>query len=220
MFRYRIYPSGNQKKKLLDTFKACKTIYNELLNLSINTYKETGKGLFKYDFNKLLTNKYKNTHSQVKQNVSDRVHKSFSNFFRRIKNRSKNKGFPRFKSTIKSITYPQFGFKFVNEKRLYVSKIGNVQVIIDRIPKGKIKTMTVKRNKADQWFAIFSCEVEIPITLHQSKESVGIDVGLENFATLSDERLISNPRFLIKSENKLKRLHKKLSRKKKGSKNK
>ena len=219
MFRYRIYPSRKQKIKIIDNFKVCKTVYNELLAASINNYNETGKGLFKYDFNKLLTSKYQNIHSQVMQNVSDRVHKSFQNFFRRIKNKSKKKGFPRFKSSVKSITYPQSGFKFINERRLHVSKIGNVNIIIDRIPKGKVKTMTIKRNKAGQWFAVFSCEVEIPKVIHSSKESVGIDVGLENFAALSNGKIISNPRFLIKSENKLKKLHKKLSRKKKGAKN-
>ena len=97
MFKYRIYPSRKQKNRLLDNFRTCKIIHNELLNLSINNYKETGNGLFKYDFNKFLTNKYQNIHSQVKQNVSDRVSKSFNNFFRRIKNKSKKKGFPRFK---------------------------------------------------------------------------------------------------------------------------
>ena len=219
MFRYRIYPSRKQKIRIIDNFKVCKTIYNELLAASINNYNETGKGLFKYDFNKLLTSKYQNIHSQVMQNVSDRVHKSFSNFFRRIKNKSKKKGFPRFKSSVKSITYPQSGFKFINERKLHVSKIGNVNIIIDRIPKGKIKTMTIKRNKAGQWFAVFSSEVETPKLIHSSNESVGIDVGLENFAALSNGKIIKNPRFLIKSENKLKKLHKKLSRKKKVSKN-
>ncbi|MBI2672423.1 transposase, partial [Candidatus Woesearchaeota archaeon] len=194
MFRYRIYPSRKQKTRLIDSFKTCKEIYNELLNLSINNYKESEKGLFKYDFNKFLTNKYKNIHSQVKQNVSDRVNKSFSNFFRRVKNKSKQKGFPRFKSTIKSITYPQSGFKFNNEKRLSISKIGNLPIKLERIPKGKIKTLTIKRNKADHWFAIFSCEIEIPKIIHSSKESVGIDVGIEKFAVLSDGKVINNPR--------------------------
>jgi len=219
MFRYRIYPSRKQKNRLLDNFKTCKIIHNELLNLSITNYKETGNGLFKYDFNKFLTNKYQNIHSQVKQNVSDRVSKSFNNFFMRTKNKEKKKGFPRFKSSIKSITYPQSGFTFVNEKKLLVSKIGNIQIVLDRIPKGKIKTMTIKRNQADQWFAIFSCEIELPKIIHNSKKSVGIDVGIKSLAVLSDGKVINNPRFLIESENKLKKLHKNLSRTKKNSKN-
>src|SRR3989344_5487987 len=129
MFRYKIYPSRKQKNKLLNNFKICKTIYNDLLETSINTYKETGKGLFKYDFNKLLTNKYNEIHSQVKQNVSDRVHKSFQNFFRRVKDKSsKKKGFPRFKSRVNSITFPQYGFKLLSEKRIKLSKIGNIPI--------------------------------------------------------------------------------------------
>jgi len=219
MYRYRIYPSRKQKISLIETFKACKDIYNELLELSINNYKKTGKGLFKYDFNKFLTNKHKNMHSQVKQNVSDRVNKSFSNFFRRVKSREKKKGFPRFKSLVKSITYPQSGFNFVNERRLYASKIGNLPIVLHRIPKGKIKTLAIKRNNAGQWFAVFSCKIESNNITHSSKKNAGIDVGLESFAVLSDNKIINNPRFLVKSENKLKKLHKNLSRKKKGSKN-
>ena len=218
-YKFRIYPSRKQKIKLLNNFSTCKEIYNKLLNLSINNYKETKRSLSKYDFNKFLTNKYKNIYSQVKQNVSDRVSKSFNNFYRRIKNKEKKKGFPRFKSSIKSITYPQLGFKFLNERKIYVSKIGDIQIILHRIPKGNIKTMTIKRNKVDQWFIIFSCELEDKNIEHNSENKVGIDVGLENFATLSDGNIIHNKRFLLKSENKLKKLHKKLSKKKKGSKN-
>ena len=56
---------------------------------------------------------------------------------------------------------------------MHVSKIGNVNIIIDRIPEGKVKTMTIKRNKAGQWFAVFSSEVETPKLIHSSNESVG-----------------------------------------------
>jgi len=90
---------------------------------------------------------------------------------------------------------------------------------LHRVPKGKIKTMTIKRNCAGQWFAVFSCEAETQKVTHPSKERIGIDVGLENFATFSNGETISNPRFLVKSEKRLKRLQRRLSRKKKGSKN-
>ena len=225
MYKYRIYPSRKQKVRLLNQFKVCKEIYNILLSES--------KELMitkKFDFNSLIKDikitcpkYYSQAHSQILQNVSDRLHKSFDNFFRRVKEKKSGKkikaGYPRFKSSIHSITYPQSGFKFVSDKRMYCSKIGNIPFILHRIPKGKIKTMTIKVNKADQWFAVFSSEVETQEIKHSSKEKVGIDVGLENFATLSNGKTISNPRFLIKSEKRLKLLQRRLSRKKKGSKN-
>jgi len=219
MYQYRLYPSKKQKVKIITSLKVCKAIYNKLLESSINTYKTTKKTLRKFDYNKLIKGKYP-IHSQVVQNVSDRVHKAFSNFFRRVKDKScKQKGFPRFKSRVNSITFPQSGFKILSEKRLHLSKIGNIPIILHRIPKGKIKTLTIKQNKIGQWFAIFSCELPDKAVVHQSKEKIGIDVGLENFATLSNGEVIANPRHLIQSEHRLKLLQRRLSRKVKGSAN-
>jgi len=220
MYKYRIYPSQKQKVRLINSLKTCKAIYNELLALNIDSWKYGKVSLSGFDCNKYLTGKYSSIHSQSKQNVSDRVHKAFANFFRRVKNKScKKKGFPRFKSRVNSVTFPQSGFKILSDKRIRLSKIGNIPMVLHRVPKGKIKTLTIKVNKAWQWFAIFSCEVETEKVKHLSKEKVGIDVGLENFATLSNGEVIDNPRFLIQSEKRLKLLQRRLSRKKKGSKN-
>ena len=219
MYQYRLYPSKKQKVKIINSLKVCKTIYNELLESSVNTYKETKKTLRKFDYNKLIKRKY-SVHSQVAQNVSDRVHKAFSNFFRRVKDKScKQKGFPRFKSRVNSITFPQSGFKILSDKRLRLSTIGNAPIVLHRVPKGKIKTLTIKQNKIGQWFAIFSCEVPDEIVKHTNTEKIGIDVGLENFATLSNGEVIANPRHLVQSEHKLKLLQRRLSRKVKGSAN-
>ena len=221
MFKYRIYPSDKQKTRLINSFKICKEVYNKLLSLN-KTLLVTNK----FDFDSLVMDlkccdpEIKEVHSQVLQNVSDRLHKSFDNFFRRVKENAKEKGYPRFKRRINSITYPQSGFKFVNERKLYVSKIGNIPIILHRVPKGKIKTMTIKVNRANQWFAVFSCELENIGKSHSfPQNSIGIDVGLENFATLSDGEIINNPRYLIRSEKKIKLLQRRLSRKKKGSSN-
>ncbi len=225
MFKYRIYPSSKQKIRLLNQFKICKEIYNTLLGLNKKLLVNK-----KFDFDSLVKDikttcpeHYTQAHSQVLQNVSDRLSKAFDNFFNRIKLRKKGvkikAGYPRFKSRINSITFPQSGFKFASDKRLYCSKIGNVHIVLHRVPKGKIKTLTIKVNKANQWFACFSCELPDNIVKHTSKEKIGIDVGIESFATLSKGEQIANPRFLIKSEKKLKLLHRRLSKKKKGSKN-
>ena len=220
MYKYRLYPSRKQRESLFNTFKTCKEIYNHLLELSIKTYNSKGKTLRKFDYNRYLTGKYPNVHSQVKQNVSDRIYKAFQNFFRRVKDKScKEKGYPRFKSRIHSIIYPQFGFKFISHRRLHISKIGNIPIVLHRIPKGKVKTLTIKRNRAGQWFAIFACEVNLSTVKHPSAEKVGIDVGLEQFAILSNGETIDNPKLLTKSEKRLKWLQRNLSRTKKGSAN-
>jgi len=220
MYRYRLYPSQKQREHLFENFDICKEIYNNLLETSIKTYDETGKTLNKFDYDKLLTGKNSEVFSQVKQNISDRVSKAFQNFFRRVKDpKCKEKGFPRFKSRIHSITYPQFGFKFLSQRRLKVSKIGSIPIVLHRAPKGVVKTLTIKRNRAGQWFAIFACEVDVKPVKNKSKAIVGIDVGIESFAVTSNKDFIENPHYLIKAEKRLKLLQRRVSRKKKGSKN-
>ena len=214
-YQFRLYPSKKQKERLIDNFKICKEVYNTLLDLNKKLW--TTK---KFDFNSLIMDlkccnpEIKKVHSQVLQNVSDRVSKAFDNFFRRLKNKDKEKGYPRFKSKINSITYPQSGFKFMNNKKLRISKMGNIPIVLHRAPKGNIKTMTIKVNKLGEWSAYFSCETpEIEIK-HSSDKFVGIDMGVESFAILSNGKQIENPKYLIKSEEKLKKLQRKFSRKK------
>lgn len=225
MFRYRIYPNKKHQIRLLTQFKICKEIYNDLLDENKNyNFNRT------FDFNSIIqdikiTNpqRYFKVHSQVLQNVSDRASKAFDNFFNRIKMRNQGikvkAGFPRFKSRIQSITYSQSGFKIVGNK-LQLSKIGKMPIILSREIEGKIKTLTIKQNKSKEWFAVFSVEIDKEEPTHPSKESIGIDVGLERYATLNNQKgNIDNPRFFRQSEKALCKAQKILSRRKLGSQN-
>ena len=115
MYKFRVYPSGKQKIRLINSLKTCKTIYNELLALSIDSWKYGQVSLNKFDYCAITKGYSSNVNSQVIQNVSDRVHKAFQNFFRRVKSKEKKKGFPRFKSRVNSITYPQKGLFTLSE---------------------------------------------------------------------------------------------------------
>lgn len=219
-FRYKIYPSQNQIIRLNKTISDCCFIYNKLLEAKVNAYKTDKTNLSQFDLNKLTQDFDVPIHSQVKQNISKRINDAFNHFFRRVKEKKGKVGFPRFKSLnrYKSITFPQSGFKFINQRRLFVSKIGNIPIVLHRVPKGKLKTFTIKRT-AFGWFAIFSCE-NVPIeNIEVPNNHIGIDVGIESFAVLSNGEVIENPKFLIKSEKKLAKFQRRLSRKKKGSSN-
>ena len=229
-YKYRLYPSRKQISRLYTQFDLACKMYNLLLTIKRDTYKANGENLSKFKLNKLIKQIkdtdtiFKGIHSQVLQNCSDRLTKAFDNFYRRVKEKKVGKkvkvGFPRYKKRFKSITYPQSGFKFVSDKKLAISKIGNVPIVLHRVPKGRIKTMTIKQAKSGKWFAIFSCESDSLVATHPfPNKSVGIDVGLENFATLSDGTIIKNPHHLIKSERRLKHLQRRVSRKVKGSNN-
>jgi putative transposase len=225
MFKYRIYPGAKQAKRLDAVFAHCKHVWNELLGQNKELWVT-----HKFDFNNLVLDLKlcdpsigRDVHAHVLQNVSDRLSKAFTAFFSRVKLRKQGRrvkaGFPRFKRSVSSITFPDSGFK-LKGKRLFLSKIGNVPIVLSRPLRGTVKTLTVKRNAAGQWFAVFSCVIDGGTSVHLSSQTVGIDVGLENFAMLSKEdAAIFNPRFFRCSERKLGRAQRRLSRKVKGSKN-
>lgn len=229
-FKYRIYPTGKQIERLNEQMHLSKEIYNLLLEKSKQYYKETGKTFTQFDMNKYISQlksekpEYQLMHSQALQNISKRISDAYKAFFRRVKEKKSGKkvkvGFPRFKKMVYSLTYPQSGFKFINERKLYLSNIGNVPIILHRALKGKIKTCIIKKYHSGKWYVGFSNDIPKNEFMSNGKESVGIDVGLIDYATLTNGEKITPPKYLRKSENKLKILHKRVSRKIKGSNNK
>jgi putative transposase len=225
-YKFRLYPTKSQAEKLADTLKSCRVLYNCALEQRKIAYRQFGISIRRLNQQAELLEikecfpEYKGIHSQVLQEVILRVDKSFQNFFRRVKS-GNNPGYPRFKGHgwYDSFTYPQSGFSLSANKKGYqrvkLSKIGNIRVKLHRAVQGKIKTCLIKR-EVDKWYVCFSCKVE-PKILPKTGKAVGIDVGLEKFAALSDGTLIENPRFFRESEAKLKREQRKLSRKQKGS---
>ena len=164
-------------------------------------------------------------HSQVLQNVAVRVELAFQAFFRRIKSGEKA-GYPRLKGrgVYDSITFPQLqtgGCKLIGST-LQISKIGQVKAIVHRpLPElcgriGTPKTCTIRR-LAGKWFACFCCEYT-PEPLPESFDSIGIDVGLNQFAALSNGTFVENPRFFRRDEKALAKAARKQSRTTKGGK--
>ena len=164
---------------------------------------------------KSLRDDVRAVHSQVLQDVLRRLDKTFKAFFLRCK-RGLLPGFPRFRSKNRydSFTYPQAGFKL--NGRLSLSKIGDIKIKLHRPIKGEIKTLTVKRENG-LWYACFSCLVE-PEPLLSCDRAVGIDVGLNSFAVLSDGTEIENPRYFRKMQKRLRRAQRRVARRKKLSK--
>ena len=93
---------------------------------------------------------YKNVHSQVLQDVARRMDVAYQNFFRRIMEKKSGKqqkaGFPRFKSRNRynSITYPQSGFRILDNGHVWLSKIGEIRMFMHRPITGTIRTLSVK----------------------------------------------------------------------------
>jgi putative transposase len=211
-----------KKTKLRATLNECRWLYNTFLEERRDTFERTEEGVSLYSQHEQLPRLKKEreslklVHSQVLQNVAVRLDLAFKAFFRRIK-AGKNPGYPRFRGENRydSFTYPQSGFR-VEGNRIFLSKIGHVKAVIHRPLEGEAKTATVRRSRTGKWYVCFSCEVE-PALLPVSDERVGVDVGLNSFAALSNGKKIPNPRFFRKEEKELARAGRRFSEAKKGT---
>jgi putative transposase len=215
-FKYRIYLTKGQRRILEQQLEECRWTYNETLAYRKRAYEEEQRTADWYETKRMLP-VWKQTrpalklvHSQVLQNVTERVERAFKAFFRRVKAGADKAGFPRFKGfgRYDSITYPQYGNGAeLDSERLILSKVGAVQVVLHRPLEGTPKTVTLTRSPTGKWYVSFSCELKAK-PLPPTGEGVGVDVGLSSFATLSNGEEIENPRFYRRDEADLKRVQK------------
>ncbi len=216
--RIRLYPTAEQQQKLAVQFGCARWVWNNALDLTQQTYRETGKGLsyhalavrlprLKQEFEWL-----KDAHSQVLQQSLQNLACAFDNFF------AKRAKYPRFKKKHhrQSIQYPQ-SVK-LNGNRIYLPKVGWVKCIVHREITGAFKTVTVSKNACGQFHAAILTDDAMPLPpVSAEGKAIGIDVGLLDLAVTSDGSKFSNPRHLKSAERNLKRKQRNLSRKQKGS---
>ena len=222
-FRYRIFPTHSQATALGQSLGACCWLYNHFLEQRKDAWESEKKSLSRYDQSntiKSLKQKYPflaNAFSQSLQNVSTRLDLAFRAFFRRIKQGQKP-GYPRFRGKFRydSFTYPQLGFKLLKNV-VQLSKIGGVKINLHRPIEGTIKTCTVKRTPTGKWFVSFACDIDHKPVEQPVEPSVGIDMGLLSFATLSSGEQVNNPRFFRQEEKSLAKAQQKLSAQKKAT---
>ena len=165
-FQFRLRPTKKQKRMLNTTLEECRLLYNSLLEQRKTAYDLCGYSLTKYQQQNYIPSLKKevpslcSVHSQVLQNVNDRLDKAFKAFFRRVKS-GENPGYPRFRGMHRyhSFCYPQSGFS-IGGKELKLSKIGKIRIKQHRPISGIIKTCTLKKNASGEWDVSLSCEVE------------------------------------------------------------
>ncbi len=155
--------------------------------------------------------------SQVLQQAIKQLHKGWEYF------QERGFGFPRFKKygQFKSLLFPQFKENPVTNLHVKLPKIGAIPINLHRpIPNGFVVKQVRILRKADIWYASISiqCDVSIPDPIPHG-HPIGVDVGLEKFLATSDGVLVKPPKFFKKLQSKLKLLQRRLSRKKKRSKN-
>jgi putative transposase len=230
-YRYRVYPNKIQREQILKNIHACRFVYNYALETKIRVYGEDGKSLSWYDLNNLLKQLkqdhpfLKHANSQSLQQAVRRLHLAFQHFFQRANHDGKRYGYPKFKSKKQhrqSFDIPQFFTVDFDTRRVRLPKIGLVKTVFHRRFEGIPKTCTVVSTNSGKFFiSIVVEDGKSPPRKKQvtTKGSVGIDVGLTTYATLSGGEKIDNHRHLQSALMRLRCLHQRLSRKKKGSKN-
>ena len=220
-WRFRLYPTAAQRDVLEGHLRLCCELYNAALQERRDAWRMARVSIgFRQQSAQLPPIKGERpdvagVYSQVLQDVLHRVDKAFSAFFGRVR-RGERAGFPRFRAAHRfdSLTYPQLGFA-IEGRHLHVSKIGVIKIKRHRPIDGTIKTLTLKR-EAGRWVACFSGAVD-PRPLPPSTESIGVDVGLTHFATLSDGTAIANPRHARRAERQMRRAQRRIARRRKGS---
>ncbi|MDQ0177935.1 IS200/IS605 family element RNA-guided endonuclease TnpB [Bacillus chungangensis] len=221
-YKFRIYPTREQAILINKTIGCSRFVFNHFLAKWNDTYGETGKGLsYKECSSKLPSLKEENIwlkevdsiaiQSSVK-NLAD----AYSRFFK------KQNDAPRFKSKKNKVqsytTKHTNGNIAIVDNEIKLPKLGLVRFAKSREIEGRIINATVRRNSSGKYFVSVLAEVEIQL-LPKTDESVGIDLGLKDFAVLSNGEVFENPKFLRSLESKLIREQQTLSRKIKGSSN-
>lgn len=224
-YKYRIYPDKKQKDFLMKSFGCVRFIYNWGLALKNQEYKDTKKSSNYYELNKKLL-KLKEENIWLTEIIAQSIQMSLRNLDNAFNRFFKKQGeYPRFKSKNKndfSFQIPQNVQLYKN--RLYIPKVKKgIKIKIDREFDGKIKTITISKNASGQYFAtilIESNENKKELEKFEIDKTLGIDLGIKDFAIFSDKTKIKNPKYLKKKLRKLKKIQRKHSRKKLGSNNK
>lgn len=219
--KYRIYPTKQQAETLSAHVAICCELYNAGLQERREAWTRERKSISWFDQNRQLAEIKKlrqdvaEVDSRALEETLKRLHLAFRAFFSRVQQK-RSAGYPRFRSVIhyNSLTFRQVG-NALSGKRLRLPKIGKVRINLHHAINETIKTITVKR-EADRWFAMFNVEREAKV-LPFSSSMVGIDVGLNSLATLSDGTTIHNPRWFRSVQARLRRLERRAARRKKGS---
>lgn len=222
-YKYRIYPNKKQKEMLAKTFGCCRFVYNYYLAKRIKMY-EDNKETFTYvqcanDMKKLKSKLewLKEVDSTALQSSLKDLDSAYQKFFK------EHCGYPKFKS--KKTHRFSYKSKCVNgniqyyDRHLKLPKLGMVKTKNKLIPQGRILNATVSQEPSGKYYVSLCCtDVDVK-PLDKTDKSIGIDLGIKEFAITSDYVIIENPKYLKKSLDKLAKLQKDLSRKTKGSSN-
>lgn len=221
-FKFRIYPTTEQEILIAKTFGCSRFVFNRFLRQWNDTYKETGKGLTYNSCSAELTQLkkelvwLKEVDSIALQTSLKNLADSYTRFFKK-----QNKA-PRFKSKknrVQSYTTKETNQNIaILDNKIKLPKLGLVRFAKSREVEGRILNATITRNPSGKYFVSVLTETEVQ-SLEKTGSSVGVDLGLKDFAILNTGEVFSNPKWFRKLEKKLANTQRILSRRTKGGSN-
>jgi len=218
-YKYRLYPTKEQAVFLDKHSGCCRFIYNHFLALWRDTWKNSKQSISGFECKRQLKALkiefpwLKEVNSQSLQESVLNLEKSYRRFFRGL---SKYPVFKK-KRNRQGFTVPQ-NFE-IEDEHLYIPKLETgIKIKLHRSMSGIPKSLTISKTSTGRYFASITCETVIE-KLPLVEQSVGVDIGLTAFATLSTGEKVEHPRMLKASEKHLKKLQCQMSKKKKGSHN-
>jgi putative transposase len=228
IYEFKAYGTSQQFNLVDEAIRTVQFVRNKCLRLWIDGGAKNG-----YDLNKYcatLANEFsfaKNLNSQARQAAAERAWAAIKHFFDSCKQKiSGKKGFPSFQKNNRSVEYKTTGWKLSDDRKSisFTDGIG-----IGRLKMKGTRNLNfyqpeqIKRvrlvKRADGYYIQFCVAVDRQETLHPTGQKIGLDVGLESFYTDSNGVKIENPKFYRTGEKKLKRAHRRVSKKNKGSSN-
>ncbi|ASF39102.1 transposase [Halobacillus halophilus] len=221
-YKFRIYPSKEQTTLIAKSIGCSRFVFNHFLSEWNNAYKRSGKGLSYAKCNKQLTQIkqdfqwLKEVDSTALQNSLRNLADSFDRFFKKLNNRPKFKSKKNRKQSY-TAQYNKGNIRIVGNK-VKLPKVGWVLFAKSREVEGRILSATVRRNPSGKHFVSILVDTKVE-RLPKTNSSVGIDLGLKDFAVLSNGTTYENPRYLRKTEKKLAKAQRIISRREKGSSN-
>jgi putative transposase len=230
IYEYKLDGNQRQYAAIDEAIRVVQFIRNKCLRKWMD-----GRGVSKNDLQcycSVLAREYSfaaSLNSQARQASADRAWAAISRFYENCKNKKPGKkGYPRFQHDNRSVEYKTTGWRLEPDGKHItftdgcgigtLRLVGNKKQAVEAFPVQQIKRVRfVKR--ADGYYCQFAVQAQRRVNHVPTERAVGIDVGLKSYYTDSDGNALANPRYFRKAEQRLKRLHRRLSRKQKGSAN-
>jgi putative transposase len=231
-YNFRIYPTAKQEERIQKNFGCCRFVYNYYLSRGKEAYEKEGglPGLNECsaDLTQLKKTEGYEWLAEADANslllaLKDLDH-AWQSFFRR-RGRGEAPGFPRFRN--KRGRRQSYGSRRTTGKKnieiaaggIKLPKLGWTRCRLSRFPEGRVLSATVFQTRSGKYFVSVCCTEVEPRPLPKTGASVGLHLGLRELAVTSDGARIENPKYGARSEKKIARLRRRMSRKPKDSAN-